>query len=228
MAHRIFKKLQGLVPEMVSLSGSFAPNGSSAVSATSNEGKGWSVARIAAGHFRLTLERKYTTLISAIATLQLASADDKDVQIGPYDQANRTLDIFIPDISAFANEVQTIEFDAEPDSGAWTITFDGEETESLDYDANAEVIEAAVEALDNVENVTVAGDYASGFSITFVDPAGPVADVTIDGSTLEANAVAVNATVTETTPGVSGADVSADANNRVNFRLFVTHGKVGP
>jgi len=225
MANRIFKKLFGLVPEMISLSGSFAPAGTGAP--TASKGKGWSVARVGVGHFRVTLERKYTTLVSALATLQLASADDKECLIGPYDADNRTIDIFVPDISAFVNEIQDIDFNSVPTTGVWTISFDGETTEELAYNANAAVVEAALESLSNIADVSVTGDYASGFTITFADPAGPVADVTVDDTGILTNSTAIEASVVETTPGVSGADVSANANNRVNFRFFVTHGKVG-
>lgn len=71
--------------EMVILSGSFAPNGASAVDSTSNKGKGFTVARTSAGLFTVTIsEAKYLDLVSATATLQLATADDKYIQVGTY------------------------------------------------------------------------------------------------------------------------------------------------
>lgn len=61
----------------VLLYGSFAPNGSSAVSSASNKGTGWSVARTGAGTFRVTFTHSFPGAISAEAGLQLSTPDDK-------------------------------------------------------------------------------------------------------------------------------------------------------
>lgn len=77
--------------EQVQVAGSFAPNGSSAVDATSNKGKGWTVARTGTGVFTLTLAEKWAEMFSAIATVQLNAAADTAIQVGAYDATNRTL-----------------------------------------------------------------------------------------------------------------------------------------
>jgi hypothetical protein len=61
-------KSDGYGPLMVA--GSFAPNGSSAVSAASNKGIGWSVARTGAGTFRVTFSDDVPLAISAKVHLQ--------------------------------------------------------------------------------------------------------------------------------------------------------------
>lgn len=101
MANRSFRQLEGgLDTGVVVLAGSFAPNGSSAVSSASNLGHGWSVARTSAGLFTITLEDAYVSLLSATATLQLATADDKLAQIGSCDVVSaKTVQIRIWDIS---------------------------------------------------------------------------------------------------------------------------------
>jgi hypothetical protein len=69
----------------IKLSGSFAPNGASAVSAASNKGRGFTVARTGTGQFTLTLTDKWAELVSANATLQLATPADSQVQWGACD-----------------------------------------------------------------------------------------------------------------------------------------------
>lgn len=97
-----YARPRSLQREAIVIAGSFAPNGSSAVAAASNKGPGWSVARTSAGLFTLTFNEKYTELVSAVAALQLASGDDKAVQIGTWTQASKTLTIRVWDTSGGA------------------------------------------------------------------------------------------------------------------------------
>lgn len=104
MANRDWRPLAGsLNVGVVVLAGSFAPNGASAVSSASNQGNGWSVARTSTGLFTITLQDSYVSLLSATATLQLATADDKMVQIGSCDVTSaKTIEIRVWDISGAA------------------------------------------------------------------------------------------------------------------------------
>lgn len=102
MASRIFRKIMGINQGEVRVSGSFAPNGSSAISAASNTGKGWTVAYISTGLYRITFADKYPFLISGMAVLQLATGDDKYVQLGTYTASSKTLDIRVWDASGAA------------------------------------------------------------------------------------------------------------------------------
>ena len=104
---------------------------------------------------------------------------------------------------ADVNEVQTITFDAVPDTGAWTLGFEAETTSSLDYNANAAVIESALEALTGLNSVSVAGSYGSGFSVTFTGSDGGTDQelLTIDSNTLQSSGNNVDVEVSETTKG---------------------------
>lgn len=103
MANRNFTELQTLDRGVKVIAGSFAPNNTSAVDATSNKGIGWSVARTSAGLFTITLEDSYVSLLSGSCTLQLASADDKYCQFGSIDVVTaKTVQIRVWDISAAA------------------------------------------------------------------------------------------------------------------------------
>lgn len=89
MASRLFdKNLQNLLKGCVLLAGSFDPNGSSTIAASGNlpsRNAGWTVAWTSTGLYTITLSDKYLALISCWADLQLASGDDKFLQIGVVD-----------------------------------------------------------------------------------------------------------------------------------------------
>ena len=70
-------------------------------------------------------------------------------------------------ILAQTNEVQKIFFSSVPTGGTWSLNFNGQLTSALAFNANAAAVEAALEALSNLTSVTVSGNYASGFTITF-------------------------------------------------------------
>jgi hypothetical protein len=99
--HGLFDvKAQGL--GRVVVSGSFAPNGSSTLAATSVNGAGFSVARTSTGLFTITLNDSYPALIGAALGLQLASGDDKFLQFGSIDVNAKTVQIRVWDVSAAA------------------------------------------------------------------------------------------------------------------------------
>jgi len=97
------------VKKGVLVAGSFAP--AAAGAPTTLRGAGFSVARSAAGKFTITFDQLYKTLVSATATLQLATADDKACQVGTYTAASKTLvisvwddsDAALADVAANAN-----------------------------------------------------------------------------------------------------------------------------
>ncbi len=93
--------------DYVDLEMSFAPNGSSAVAATSIKGKGiYSVARTSAGLFTITFSSDYAALVAGDAHLQLATGDDKYAQLGTFTAATAaaraTMTVRVWDASAAA------------------------------------------------------------------------------------------------------------------------------
>jgi hypothetical protein len=85
--------------ERVIVSGSFAPNGSSAVATTRTDttalrGVGWTVARTSAGLFTITFNggRRYNQLDCFVAFLQQATGGDQFVQGGSYTPPTATAD----------------------------------------------------------------------------------------------------------------------------------------
>lgn len=93
--------------DYVDLDMSFAPNGASAVAASSIKGKGvYSVARTSAGLFTITFTSDYAALVCGTAHLQLATGDDKFAQLGTFtagtSSARATLTVRVWDISGAA------------------------------------------------------------------------------------------------------------------------------
>lgn len=93
MAARNFAEPRALQRELILIEGSFAPNGSSAIAASSRRGPGWSVARTSTGLFTVTLSDTYKSYVSLTASVQLAVFDVTYCQIGATSVANRTIQI---------------------------------------------------------------------------------------------------------------------------------------
>lgn len=107
-------------------------------------------------------------------------------------------------IAAGTDEVQTIEFSSVPDAGEWTLIFDGEETGTLLYNDTNSTVETALNALSNLSDVTVTGDYTSGFTVTFAGTDGSIDQplLQIGTNTLTTASITVNTEFTEVTAGV--------------------------
>lgn len=110
------------------------------------------------------------------------------------------------------NEVQTLSATVTPTSGNYTLTYDGETTASIAYNANAATIEAALEALSNVASgdITVAGG-PLGTDITFTfDGTGTtestnVKTIAIADVDLDASAYTGTLAIANTTHGAGAA-----------------------
>jgi hypothetical protein len=102
MAERNFDFCETIGRKKRLVSGSWAPNGSSALVSTDVYGYGFSVAYTSTGLFTITFSNTYRRLQSVTATLQLASGDDKYVQVGNYVAASRTLEVRVWDASSAA------------------------------------------------------------------------------------------------------------------------------
>lgn len=116
------------------------------------------------------------------------------------------------------NEVQDITFSLTPDAGSFILSFRGQSTSAIAFNATASTIQAALEGLSSVGtgNVSVTGSITNptGLTITFLN-AGPdglglrdVDAITFSSNTLVQGATAVAITVTETTKGVPQGSVN--------------------
>ncbi|MCP4481426.1 MAG: hypothetical protein GY817_01170 [bacterium] len=118
-------------------------------------------------------------------------------------------------IAAAVNAEQKITFSSVPDSGTWTITFDGETTAVLAFNENASTIETELENLSNITDVSVIGDYANGFTIEFINIDGDKQQpsFTVNNS-LFTGATIVDETITVLDEGGSYIDIACTAEDK--------------
>lgn len=103
----------------------------------------------------------------------------------------RDVAMLVPDFSTLGRtaEVQTLTLGAAATAGTYTLTYGGETTEAIAYNANAATIKAALEALATVEenDIAVGGTVPSGggpTTFTFRAGLGDVAMLAIDTTEL--------------------------------------------
>ena len=91
-------------------------------------------------------------------------------------------------------------------AGTFTLTFSGQTTAAIAYDAAAGTVETDLQDLSNVTDVTVSGSGTSGdpWVVTFVDPGKQnVAEMTADDSNLTGGTSTISTTVTGSNIDVS-------------------------
>lgn len=142
------------------------------------------------------------TVENAAINLVITGAQTKDGSswgVGPYNVVN----------SAGTNEVQTITISGTPTGGDFTITFDGEETDAIAYNANAAAVQAALEALSNVNegDVTVTGGPGPGtpYVVTFSGEYGYQNIDLMEATGAFTGGTDPDVAVTQTTAGAAGA-----------------------
>lgn len=102
--------------------------------------------------------------------------------------------------SAGANEVQVLTFYGTPSGGTFTLTYDGQTTAAIAYNADAATVDAALEALSNIGagDVTCTGGSLPGTPIT----------ITFGGALANTNVPLITATVSSLTGGSISAAIS--------------------
>lgn len=115
---------------------------------------------------------------------------------------------------AGTDEVQELSFSAVPSSGTFQLGHRDEGTELLDFDATAEDIQDALNALTHLSGVVVTGDFSSGFEITFSGDDGlqdqPLISV-LENELLDGSLDPVDADVTVTVAGEPQGVVNTEA-----------------
>jgi len=112
-----------------------------------------------------------------------------------------------PSASA-ASERQTVTLSAVPDYGTFTLTYQGETTTDIAYDASSSDIEDALEALSafNTGNITVSGAIGTNPTIDFASSLGNVDLLMINSSMKNGGEFGTDVTgsIAETTAGSDG------------------------
>lgn len=106
--------------------------------------------------------------------------------------------------SGDVSELQTVTITGGPTGGTFTLTFSGQTTAGIAYNANAAAVQAALEALSNLApgDVTVGGGPgpSTAWTVTFRAGMGDVPQMTANGAALTGGTAPAVAVVT-TTPG---------------------------
>lgn len=102
------------------------------------------------------------------------------------------------------NEVQSIDITGTPTGGTFTVTYDGQTTAAIAYNANAAALQTALENLNNIEvgDVAVTGTNPN-FAVEFTGllAAKNVSEMTADGALLTGGTTP-DAVVSTDTPGL--------------------------
>lgn len=113
------------------------------------------------------------------------------------------------------DEVQTVTVSGTPTGGTFTLTYSGQTTGAIAYNAAASGVQTALQALSNIgaNNVTVTGATGGPYTVTFTGSLADedVAQMTATSSLIGGTNPAV--TVTTTTAGVANTAVVAVSGN---------------
>lgn len=132
----------------------------------------------------------------------------KSLAIGEnFDLAATSLNAEGTQTLTWTNEIQTVTL-TDATAGTFTLTFDGQTTSTIAYDATAAAVQSALEALSNLDSgdVTVTGDAGGPWAVEF-DGQGDVALMTADDSSLT---------------GTAGVALTQESNGHEFLRAKVT------
>lgn len=107
-------------------------------------------------------------------------------------------------VTAGTSEVQTITITGGPAGGTFTVTYDGQTTTNIAFNAIGTTVQAALEALSNLApgDVVVTGGAGGPYTATFAASLGNVVQMTANGALLTGGTAPAVGVVT-TTPGVN-------------------------
>lgn len=132
---------------------------------------------------------------------------------------NTTTGLFEP-YAALTNEVQTATITGGPTGGTFTLTFSGQTTAAIAYNATAAAVQTALEALSNINpgDVTVTGNAGGPYTLTFGGQylGDNTAQMTATGSFTGGTTPAI--AVTTTTEG--GTATASDGTQKFAGFLF--------
>jgi len=156
----------------------------------------------------LTLPTMAVSAEGGATTASLANFTPDDFTLTQAAQDSKLQVDGFPSTSA-ASEVQHLDFADGATAGTFTLTYDGQTTAAINYNATTSDVQAALEALSNVSSgdITVGGDSLTQtngtMTFTFSDTLGDVNMLVIDSSSLTPSTPS-NWVMTEQTKGSDG------------------------
>lgn len=112
--------------------------------------------------------------------------------------------------SSGVNEVQQFSLLGSPTGGVFTLTFSGQTTAAIAFNASSAAIKSALESLSNIDLVSVTGGSLPGTAVS-IEFQGTLASTNVPLITAATSGLtggSISASVTTTTEGVPGATVS--------------------
>lgn len=120
----------------------------------------------------------FTTIAAAIA----AASDGDTIRVEKLEEIEQVTPIVIDKrlnikfegpktgVTTFAgqNEIQKLTFSSIPDEGEFVLVHDGNPSSRIPFNASTGDIETALDALSSISDVSVTGDFTSGFDVEFV------------------------------------------------------------
>ncbi len=161
------------------------------------------------GSSSLTLPTMVVLTEGGSTTANLTGFADSDFTFTQAAQDSKIKVDGYPSVTA-VSEVQTLTLtDGNPNNGTYTLTYNGETTSPINFDAGASVIQAAIDALPHVNPGDIIVTETGSFGIddgdvlfTFSDTMGDVSMILTDDSLLSGPGPQPTLGVTETTKGI--------------------------
>lgn len=125
-------------------------------------------------------------------------------------------------------EVQTIDLsgDADPNGGTFTISYDGQTTDTIAYNASTQVVQDALYALSNIDPGDVVVSKSSFvYTLTWRKALGNVAEVTVDESSLESGG-SITVTIATSTGGTDSGKYGPADTTASDGRQSLERGNV--
>lgn len=109
---------------------------------------------------------------------------------------------------AAVQEVQTVTISGGPTGGTFTLTYAGQTTAAIAYNATSSAVQSALEALSNVEpgDVTVSGSAGGPYVVSFATALGNVSQMSASGASLTGG-TSPSVAVATTTAGAAAATI---------------------
>lgn len=107
------------------------------------------------------------------------------------------------------SEVQVVTVNGGPSGGTFTLSFGGQTTGTIAYNASAATVQTALRALSTIggTNVAVSGSAGGPYTCTFQNSLASTPLPLISGNAAGLTGSSLNATITTVTPGVTGQDL---------------------
>jgi len=140
----------------------------------------------------------------------------------PSSTTGEVVELFAP-VDSGQDEIQKLTYSSVPDSGDFKLKFGTETTVAIAFGAANSAIEAAIEGLKQLSDVTVSGSFAAGHTLTFAGNDGlrdqPLP--TVVDNTLKTGAadVTITPSATQEGRGLSGIEVTDDKCTQLTVKV---------